>query len=119
MSGDPTLRRPRDMKWQDAHFSSIITTLGLQELGLKEGRERMLNMSREEVVEKLPAFMHWSPTIDGTFIKKEITVGQLKDPRYERGKPKWCNEVLVGVAAHDVRFTIFSLSSVLKILMTN
>jgi hypothetical protein len=93
------------MKWQDAHCSSIVKTLGLQDLSSEERRERLLNMPADEIVEKLPAFMHWSQTIDGTFIHEDIIVGQVKDMADARGKPKWCKEVLVGDAAHDVRST--------------
>ena len=102
MSGDPTLRRPRDMVWQDAHYQSVITSLGLQSLSSKERRESLLNMKTTDLVAKLPAFMHWSPTVDGSFIKEEITIGNLKDPGYRRGKPDWCKSIFVGDAAHDV-----------------
>ncbi|EPE26321.1 alpha/beta-Hydrolase [Glarea lozoyensis ATCC 20868] len=101
MSGDPTLRRPRDMKWQDSHYQSIITALGLQNLTPKERIEEMLTMHPNEIVDKLPAFMHWSPTIDNTLITDEITVGNLLDPNHRRGKPEWCKKVIVGSAAHD------------------
>jgi hypothetical protein len=109
MSGDPTLRRPRNMDWQDAHYNSIISILDLQSLNPEERRRRIRNISTIELVEKLPAFMHWSPTIDGTVIKENITIGKLKDLGYARGKPEWCKKVSVGDAAHDVCTSIPSL----------
>jgi hypothetical protein len=109
MSGDPTLRRPRDMKWQDSHYQSIITTLGLQNLTPQERIEDMLTMHPNEIVDKIPAFMHWSPTIDNILITGDITIGHLLDPIHKRGKPAWCKEVFVGSAAHDVHLPLLLL----------
>ena len=108
MSGDPTLRRPRSLEWQDGHYESVTTALGLHEFSPTDRAERLTNMSAKEMVRGLPAFMHWSPTIDGEFIKEEITIGQLHDPGDKRGKPTWLKGVVAGDMLHDVRGCPFS-----------
>ncbi|KAH8676544.1 Alpha/Beta hydrolase protein [Tricladium varicosporioides] len=97
MSGDPTLRRPRSFAWQDQHLSSLIGKTHLSYPNISELR----GVSSEVLVNSLPSFSHWSPTIDGQYMKDEITIGTLKDRKDERGKPIWCKEVLVGDALHD------------------
>jgi hypothetical protein len=105
MSGDPTLRRPRDMPWQNNHYLSISHTLQLTRLSPHENKQYYFNVPAQELAEKLPAFRHWSPVIDGELIRGEVTVGMLSDAGDRRGKPGWCKEVLVGDVAHDVRFS--------------
>jgi len=50
----------------------------------------------------LPAFQHWSPTVDGEFISQEVTLGILSDVKNPIGKPAWCEAVMVGDVEHDV-----------------
>lgn len=102
MSGDPTLRRPRSLPWQDQRLSSLIGKTHLSYPNISELR----GISSEALVNALPSFSHWSPTIDGQYMKDEITIGTLKDRKDERGKPMWCKEVLVGDALHDVRLSL-------------
>jgi hypothetical protein len=59
-------------------------------------------MSASEITAKLPAFQHWSPTVDGEFISQEITLGILSDVKNPIGKPAWCEAVMVGDVEHDV-----------------
>ena len=59
-------------------------------------------MSASEITNKLPAFQHWSPTIDGKFIPEEVTLGMLSDVNNPVGKPGWCQAIMVGDVEHDV-----------------
>ncbi|KAE9365042.1 alpha/beta-hydrolase [Stipitochalara longipes BDJ] len=101
MSGDTTLRRPRTMKWQNTHYQANIKLLGLEKATAEARKTDLYNASARELTEKLPAFQHWSPTVDGLFIPKEVTLGMLSDLRNPVGKPEWCEAVMVGDVEHD------------------
>lgn len=51
---------------------------------------------------KLPPFGAWAPTIDGSYIKDEITIEQIATEGWPTGKPGWCEKVLIGDALGDV-----------------
>lgn len=99
MSGDPMVRRPRDMTWQNNHYLSIAHTLKLTRLSPHANKQYFFNVPAIDLAEALPAFSHWSPVIDGKLIRGEITMGMLRDGK---GRPEWCKEVLVGDTEHDV-----------------
>ena len=102
MSGDTTLRRPRTMEWQNTHYQANIKLLGLEKETTEARKAELYEMSANEITERLPAFQHWSPTIDGAFIPQEVTLGMLSDVRDPVGKPAWCEAVMVGDVEHDV-----------------
>lgn len=102
MSGDTTLRRPRTMEWQNTHYQTNLKLLGLENDSIESRRKALHNMSAEEMFSKLPAFQHWSPTVDGKFIPAEVTLGMLSDTKSPVGKPMWCGAIMVGDVEHDV-----------------
>ncbi|PMD31812.1 para-nitrobenzyl esterase [Hyaloscypha variabilis F] len=101
MSGDTTLRRPRTMEWQNTHYQANIKLLGLEKATGEARKAELYNMSASEITAKLPAFQHWSPTVDGEFISQEVTLGILSDVKNPIGKPAWCEAVMVGDVEHD------------------
>jgi len=102
MSGDTTLRRPRTMEWQNTHYQVNFKLLGLENATLKAQKAAFYNTDASELVGKLPALQHWSPTVDGKFIPAEVNLGMLSDVRNPVGKPKWCEAIMIGDAEHDV-----------------
>ena len=104
MSGETTLRRPRPMVWQNTHYQANIKLLGLENTTAEARTAELYKMSATENTKKLPAFQHWSPTIDGAFIPQEVTLGILSDVKDSVGKPAWCEAVMVGDVEHDVSF---------------
>lgn len=105
MSGDSTLRRARSREWHSKHFQSNMGLLGLSSsINAGEQRDRLHEMSAEEIVKRLPPFQHWSPVIDGFFIKSEVSLGMLSEKGGTAGRPNWCNRILMGDTAQDVRF---------------
>ncbi|TVY82959.1 Lipase, partial [Lachnellula suecica] len=101
MSGDATVRRPRDMAWQNNHYLSISKHLNLTHLSPAANKEHFLNIPANEFVEALPIFSHWSPNIDGEFLKEGAAIGMLRDESDRRDKPDWCKQILVGDCEHD------------------
>jgi hypothetical protein len=106
MSGDTTLRRPRTMEWQNTHYQTNVKLLGLEPATAETRNTELYNMSASEITGKLPAFQHWSPTVDGRFIPEEVTLGVLSDARNPAGKPAWCEAIMVGDVEHDVSRTL-------------
>lgn len=108
MSGDTTLRRPRTMEWQNTHYQTNIKLLGLENASMEARKAALYKLSPEELISKLPAFQHWSPTVDGIFIPFEVTLGMLSDVKNPVGKPEWCEAIMVGDVEHDVSDTLKS-----------
>jgi hypothetical protein len=106
MSGDTTLRRPRTMEWQNTHYQTNVKLLGLENATAEARNAELYNMSASEITGRLPAFQHWSPTVDGLFIPEEVTLGVLSDARNPAGKPAWCEAIMVGDVEHDVSRTL-------------
>jgi hypothetical protein len=90
------------MEWQNTHYQANIKLLGLEKATGEARKAELYNTSASEITAKLPAFQHWSPTVDGEFISQEVTLGILSDVKNPIGKPAWCEAVMVGDVEHDV-----------------
>jgi hypothetical protein len=90
------------MEWQNTHYHTNIKLLGLENANLETRKAELYNLSAHEIANKLPAFQHWSPTVDGTFIPEEVTLGMLSDVNNPIGKPEWCEAIMIGDVEHDV-----------------
>lgn len=90
------------MEWQNAHYQANIKLLGLENANLEAQKAAFYNTDAVELAEKLPAFQHWSPTVDGKFIPAEVNLGMLCDVRSTVGKPNWCEAIMIGDVEHDV-----------------
>jgi hypothetical protein len=103
MSGDVSLRRPRNMNWQNSQYEQNVHFLGLTHASSETRRKAFYEMKAEELIRKLPMAQHWIPTVDGEYIKDDITLAALADPENMMGKPDWCRRVIVGDTGDDVR----------------
>ncbi|RDL29900.1 uncharacterized protein BP5553_10527 [Venustampulla echinocandica] len=101
MSGDPTLRRARNMTWQNSQYEAIASHISLAESSVESRVDFFRNTPADELINKIPPAGHWSAAIDGTFVRYDITIGILSDPNDNRGKPDWCEQIFVGDAEHD------------------
>ncbi|KUJ09450.1 alpha/beta-hydrolase [Mollisia scopiformis] len=101
MSGDSSLRRPRDMRWQNSQYEHNVHFLGLGRASLDNRKKVFFGMSAEELIKNLPMAQHWIATVDGNYIKEDITLGALADPSNAMGKPGWCKQIVVGDTADD------------------
>jgi hypothetical protein len=109
MSGDPTLRRPRKMDWQNSHYHANIKLLELDNETPASRRKILYKLSTRDLVMKLPAFQHWSPAVDGDFIPSEVDLGMLSNGFGSVGRPDWCKQIMTGDTFQDVStgFPIF------------
>lgn len=103
MSGESTLRKARRMKWQNSHYMTNAKFLGLDIETWGERRKALRDMSAEHIVQKLPMFENWSPTLDGSYISDEADLGMMSDARSSIARPKWCERIMIGDTAQDVR----------------
>jgi hypothetical protein len=90
------------MQWQSNHYQANVKLLGLEKASIEARKTHIYNMTAEELTQKLPAFQHWSPTVDGKFIPAEVDLGMLSDVSSPVGKPKWCEAIMIGDVEHDV-----------------
>lgn len=102
MSGDVSLRRPRDMTWQNSQYAQNVHFLGLTHSSLEDRRKAFYDMDVQELLKKLPGAQHWIPTVDGVYIKDEVSLAALADSENGLGKPEWCRRILVGDTGDDV-----------------
>jgi hypothetical protein len=110
MSGETTLRRPRTMEWQNTHYQANLKLLELENATLETRKHAFYNTNAEELAQKLPAFQHWSPTVDGSFIPAEVNLGMLSNVSSPVGKPEWCEAIMIGDVEHDVSIMIQHLN---------
>lgn len=101
MSGETTLRKPRNKQWQQQMYEDQSAYLGLDAKD-KDGRRRALLMTdAEALAQKLPLAQHFTGTIDRLWLKADVTLETLIDGQCVEHKPSWCKEFIVGDAAHD------------------
>lgn len=89
------------MEWQNSVYDVNIKFLGLENASPEDRRKALYEMEAEDVIKTLPMAHHWCPTVDGSYITKEVLDGMLKAP-WTIGKPDWCKRVMVGDTGHDV-----------------
>ena len=94
------------MEWQNTHYQTNIKLLRLENATPEARKTELYKMSASEITGKLPAFQHWSPTVDGLFIPEEVTLGMLSNIKSAAGKPAWCEAIMVGDVEHDVSCTL-------------
>ena len=104
MSGDATLRKPRTKAWQNNFYQTELRLLNLDDLTAEDRRSALYAMKAEEIASRLPPFQGWSPTVDGTLIRKEVDLGMISDINHPAGKPDWCSAIMTGDVAHDVSY---------------
>jgi carboxylesterase type B len=102
MSGEATLRKSRDRRWQEMMYLDQLKFHGMDEMDVEERARKLREMDAEELANKLPLAQHFCATVDGKFLKKDASVRLLSDGAQEEGKPKWCKEFVIGDTAHDV-----------------
>ncbi|KAF1959036.1 alpha/beta-hydrolase [Byssothecium circinans] len=101
MSGEATLRKPRNRAWHEQMYQDQLRMLGLERLGVDERRRKLRNIDTEELMSKLPLAQHFCACVDGTFLAEDVRLGTMSDGRHKQHKPIWCKEFVIGDTAHD------------------
>ncbi|KAI8940077.1 hypothetical protein NX059_003796 [Plenodomus lindquistii] len=101
MSGETTLRKPRDERWQQQMYEEQSIHLKLDPKDVAGRRDALLRTGAEELAQKLPLAQHFTGTVDGNWLKTDITIDTLSDNERVEHKPSWCKEFVVGDSAHD------------------
>ncbi|KAH7399494.1 para-nitrobenzyl esterase [Pyrenochaeta sp. MPI-SDFR-AT-0127] len=101
MSGDATLRKPRNQWWHQQMCNDQAKHLGLDVQDIKGRNKALLDADAEALAQKLPLAQHFSGTIEGNWLKEDVTFATLMDGRKDQHKPNWCKEFIIGDTAHD------------------
>jgi carboxylesterase type B len=101
MSGDTTLRKPRNKWWQQKMYEDQAQILGLQETVTEELKNVLLDTDAEELAQKLPLAQHFSGYVDGEWLPEEVTHAKMADGQHIQHKPTWCAEFVTGDTEHD------------------
>lgn len=102
MSGEATLRKPRNMRWHEELYVDQLRFLGLEGARRDERVKKLRNWDAEELCQRLPLAQHFCAWVDGKWLKEDVTLGVLRDGRNEVHRRSWCREKVVGDTAHDV-----------------
>jgi carboxylesterase type B len=104
MSGEATLRKPRNRAWHEEMYQEQLKLLGLDSLNVEGRTNRLREFGVDDLVNKLPLAQHFCACTDGHFLKKkDITLEVLSDGKQQEHKVDWCKEFVIGDTAHDVR----------------
>ncbi|KAF1942622.1 para-nitrobenzyl esterase [Clathrospora elynae] len=101
MSGEATLRKPRNSWWHQKLFEDQSTYLKLDEKDIESRKRALLDTDAEELAQRLPQVQHFSGAVDGEWLKQDITLDTLMYGRDLTHKPSWCKEFVIGDTAHD------------------
>ena len=101
MSGEATLRKSSNRQWQRQMLQDQAKHLGLDIKDVEGRNIALLDTEAEELSQKLPLAQHFAGTVDGKWIRKDVTLDTLMDGSRVEHKPAWCKEFVTGDAAHD------------------
>ncbi|KAJ4372377.1 hypothetical protein N0V83_004151 [Neocucurbitaria cava] len=101
MSGEATLRKSANRRWHQWMCEDQAKYLGLDVKDVEGWNRALSDTEAEHMAQKLPLAQHFSGIVDGDWIKEDITLDTLMDGSRVEHKPKWCEEFVVGDAAHD------------------
>lgn len=83
------------MKWHAVMFEEIVKQLGIHGINHNNAVGELRAFDAEKVVSMLPIMNHWSPCLDGQFLKDNTSARSgISDT--------WCKHILMGDMAHDV-----------------
>ncbi|KAL5121290.1 hypothetical protein ACEQ8H_000758 [Pleosporales sp. CAS-2024a] len=103
MSGDMTLRKPRNQSWHEQMYKEQAALLATDTAdsephGLKT---KLQATDAESLAQQLPLMQHYSGHVDGTWLTRDVMPSTLADPRRIEHKPAWCKELVTGDTIHD------------------
>ncbi|KAH8733103.1 Carboxylesterase [Phaeosphaeriaceae sp. PMI808] len=101
MSGEATLRKPRNKWWHKQAYLEQAKYLGLLANETEHLKSKLLGTEAEELMEKLPLAEHNCAYIDGDWMKEDITPKILANGHRIEHKPSWCKEFVIGDTIHD------------------
>jgi carboxylesterase type B len=101
MSGETTLRKPRNKWWHQHMYQDQASYLGLCQTDTKNLETKLLNDEAEKLAQQLPLAQNFCGYVDGSWLEAGVTLETLADAEQVAHKPVWCKEFVVGDTAHD------------------
>jgi carboxylesterase type B len=98
MSGEATLRKPRNKWWHRQAYNDQAAILSVESTDLKM---KLWNTDAEALAQQLPLASHYCGYIDSKWLKQDITSTLMSDGQKSEHKPSWCKDFVVGDTAHD------------------
>ncbi|RVD80116.1 uncharacterized protein DFL_008023 [Arthrobotrys flagrans] len=97
MSGSATLRPSKGEHQQEALYNDVIQALDLKKKSSEERRNKLNELSPDDVISKLPPLVHVGPSIEPGFLDDVVTLNTIA----EKTRPSWCDELVIGDCFHD------------------
>jgi carboxylesterase type B len=101
MSGETTLRNPRNKWWHEKMYADQAKNLGLSTTDTASLRHRLLNTEAVDLAQQLPFAAHYCGFIDETFLKQNVTPNLISNPHHPIHNPTWCDTFIIGDTTHD------------------
>jgi carboxylesterase type B len=101
MSGETTLRKPRNKWWHEQVYADQANILGIQATDTEGLRTKLLDTRDEDLAQQLPFAAHYCGYVDGEWLKKDVTPDVLSSPQHIAHKPQWCRDFVIGDTTHD------------------
>lgn len=101
MSGETTLRKPRNKWWHEQMYEDQAGLLGLQASNTAELKKKLSSTDAEELAQQLPFAAHYCGYIDGSWLTKDFTINLLTNGQRTEHKPEWCKDFVIGDTVHD------------------
>jgi len=98
MSGETTLKKPRNSWWHEKIYNHQAKTLGIT---VKDLMTMFQDADAIELAQKVPFAQNHCGYIDGTWLGSDPAPSVLADGSDPRHKPSWCKEFVIGDTAHD------------------
>ncbi|KAH7408370.1 Alpha/Beta hydrolase protein [Phaeosphaeria sp. MPI-PUGE-AT-0046c] len=101
MSGDATLRKPRNKWWHRQFYQEQAKTLDVSTTDAAALRVKLLRTGAEELAQQLPFANHFCGYVDGSWLKTDINIKVLANGTKAEHKPDWCKDFVIGDCPHD------------------
>jgi carboxylesterase type B len=101
MSGETTLRNPRNKWWHEQMYIDQAKNLGLSATDTATLRKTLLHTEAQDLAQQLPFAAHYCGFVDGTWLPKTITPSLISNPQYAIHNPTWCKTFVIGNTTHD------------------
>ncbi|KAH6873311.1 carboxylesteras-like protein [Alternaria rosae] len=112
MSGTPIMLKPLSPAVAETSYNAVLQALGLEYASTHDRIQKLLAMSPEDLVQKIPITIPISPYLDGDIIPEAPSFAYLSSGTLQSLNNTWCEELLVGSCAHDGNvFYFMGLSS--------
>ncbi|KAI4627616.1 uncharacterized protein J4E87_004180 [Alternaria ethzedia] len=112
MSGTPLMLKPLSPAVAEKSYKAVLQALGLEDASTHDRIQKLLAMSPEDLVQKIPIKIPLAPYLDGDMIPEAPSFANLSSGTFQSLNNTRCEELLIGSCADDGNvFYFMGLSS--------